>query len=71
MIFVYNMFREYLTHQTYRREERVKPSENNARNNYQALTQYITRAIFIQHPSNKAQFIRWLVYTANAALVVG
>jgi len=29
------------------------------------------RAKFIQHPSNKAKFIRWVVYTTNAALMVG
>ena len=28
-------------------------------------------ARFIQQPSNKAKFIRWVVYTANAALMVG
>jgi len=48
-----------------------KPQKNNARNNNQALTQWIVRAKFIQHPSNKAKFIRWVVYTANAALMVG
>jgi len=25
----------------------------------------------IQHPSNKAKFIRWVVYTANVILMVG
>jgi len=39
MIIVYNMFKEYFTHQTYRTEKRVKTSENNARNSNQALTQ--------------------------------
>ena len=71
MIIVYNMFKEYFTPQTYRAEKRVKTSENNARNNNQALTQRIVRAKFIQHPSNKAKFIRWVVYTTNAALMVG
>jgi len=28
-------------------------------------------AKFLQHPSNKAKFIRWVVYTANVALMVG
>jgi len=71
MIIVYNMFKEYFTHQTYRTEKRVKTSENNARNSNQALTQLIVRVRFIQHPSNKAKFIRWVVYTNNAALMVG
>ena len=31
----------------------------------------LARARFIHHPSNKAKFIRWVVYTANAALMVG
>jgi len=52
---VYNMFKEYLTSQTYRTEKRVKTSENNARNSNMALTQWILRA-FVQHPSNKAKF---------------
>jgi len=68
---VYNIFKEYLTHQTYRTEKRVKTSEENGRNNNQALTQWIVPARFIQHPSNKAKFIRWVVYTTNAALMVG
>jgi len=71
MIIVYNMFKEYFTHRTYRAEKRVKTSENNARNSNQVLTQWIVLARFIQHPSNKAKFIRWVVYTANAALMVG
>jgi len=28
-------------------------------------------ARFFQHPSNKAKFIRWVVNTANVALMVG
>ena len=71
MSIVYNMFKEYFTHQTYRTEKRVKTSENNARNSNQALTQWIVLARFIQHPSNKAKFIRWVVYTTNAAQMVG
>jgi len=39
MVIVYNMFKEYFTHQTYRTEKRVKTSENNARNSNQGLTQ--------------------------------
>jgi len=66
-----DMFKKYFTPQTYRDEKRVKTSENNARNNNQALTQWIVHAKFIQHPSNKAKFIRWVVYTANAAPMVG
>ena len=66
-----DMFKKYFTPQTYRDEKRVKTSENNAQNNNQALTQWIVRAKFIQHPTNKANFIRWVVYTANAALMVG
>ena len=68
---VYNMFKEYFTHQTYRTEKRVKTSENNARKSNMAFTQWIVRARFVQHPSNKAMFIRLVVYTANAALMVG
>jgi len=64
MIIVYNMFKEYFTHQTYR-------TENNARNNNKALTQWIARARSIQHPSNKLSFIPWEVYTAYEALMVG
>ena len=71
MIIVYNMFKEYYTHQTYRTEKLVKTYGNNAQSNNQALTQWIVHARFIQHPSNKAKFIRWVVYTANAALMVG
>jgi len=71
MIIVYNMFKKYFTHQTYSTEKGVKTSENNARNSNQLVTQWITRARFIQHPSNKAKFIRWVVFTANAALMVG
>ena len=71
MIIVYNMYKENFTHKTYRKEKRVKTSEKNGRNNNQALTQWIVRARFIQHPSNKAKFIRWVIYTADAALMVG
>jgi len=46
----------------------VKTSKKNARNHNQALTQWITRAKFNQHPSNKAKFFRWVVDTANALL---
>jgi len=63
MIIVYNMFKEYFTYQTNRTENRVKIYKKNGRNNNQALTQCIVRARFIQHPSNKAKFIRWVVYT--------
>jgi len=68
---VYNMFKEDLTRQTYRTEKRVKTSENKGRNSNMALTQWIVRPRFVQHPSTKARFIRWVVYTANAALMVG
>ena len=71
MIIVYNMFEEYFTHQTYRTEKASENLRKNGRNNNQVLTQWIVRARFIQHPSNKAKFIRWVVYIANAALMVG
>ena len=48
-----------------------KPQKKPGWNNNQALTQWIMPVRFIQHPSNKAKFIRWVVYTTNAALMVG
>jgi len=49
----------------YRTEKQVKISYYNAQNN-KTLTQWVARAMIIQHTSNKAKFIRWVVYTANA-----
>jgi len=67
---VYNMFKEYLTHQTYRTEKRVKTS-GKKRTKQQHGVDPMNYARFIQHPSNKATFILWVVYTDNAALMVG
>jgi len=39
IIMVYNMFKEFLTNQSYKTEKGVKTSENNARNSNMALTQ--------------------------------
>jgi len=39
IIMVYNIFKKYVTHQTYRTQKQVKTSESNARNTNIALTQ--------------------------------
>ena len=71
MIFVYNMFKEYFTHQTYRTEKASTKSQKKRTKQQPGVDPMNCSCEIYSTPSNKAKFIRWVVYTANAALMVG
>jgi len=73
MIIIYNMFKNVLHIQHQDKKSEWKAREITHRVTAErSPTKLCVQCFFnAERPSYKTQFIRWLVYTANEALIVG